>query len=81
MVRGLARNLAHHLYAHVLELVIELDLLGDGDPVLADAGDSVRFVENDVAALGAERHSHRVGEKQQAKSLAHLLQFARVDVA
>ena len=56
LVRGLARNLAHHLYAHVLELVIELDLLGDGDPVLADAGDSVRFVENDVAALGAERH-------------------------
>ena len=40
----------------LVELVIELDLLGDGDPVLADAGDSVRFVENDVAALGAERH-------------------------
>ena len=36
--------------------LVALDLLGDGDPVLADAGDSVRFVENDVAALGAERH-------------------------
>ena len=30
-------DLAHHLRAHVLELVLELDLLGDGDAVLGDA--------------------------------------------
>jgi hypothetical protein len=37
-VIGLGRDLAHHLGAHVLELVGELDLLGDGDAVLGDAG-------------------------------------------
>jgi hypothetical protein len=26
-------NFAHHLRAHILELVLELDLLGDGDAV------------------------------------------------
>ena len=34
---GLLRDFAHHLRAHVLELVFELDLLGDGDAVLGDA--------------------------------------------
>src|SRR6201984_2900285 len=34
LVRGLARNLAYHLCAHVLELVFEFDLLGDSDAVL-----------------------------------------------
>src|SRR5208282_4434618 len=36
-VVGLRGDLAHHLCAHVLELVFELDLLGDGDPVLGNA--------------------------------------------
>ena len=36
-VVGLLRRLAHHLRAHVLELVLELDLLGDGDAVLGRA--------------------------------------------
>jgi hypothetical protein len=35
-VARLRRDLAHHLGAHVLELVLELDLLGDGDAVLGD---------------------------------------------
>ena len=34
---GLRGDFAHHLRAHVLELVGELDLLGDGDAVLGDA--------------------------------------------
>ena len=34
---GLRGDLAHHLGAHVLELVLKLDLLGDGDPVFGDA--------------------------------------------
>ncbi len=58
----LGGDLAHHLRAHVLELVGELDLLGDGDAVLADARRAPGFLEDDVAALGAERHFHRVGE-------------------
>ena len=37
IVTGLRGDLAHHLSAHVLELVFEFDLLGDGDAVLGDA--------------------------------------------
>ena len=35
-VARLRGDFAHHLRAHVLELVLELDLLGDGDAVLGD---------------------------------------------
>ena len=65
-VGGLGGDLAHHLGAHVLELVLELDLLGDGDAVLGDARRAERLVEHDVAALGAERHLHGVGENVDA---------------
>ena len=61
-VVGLLGDLAHHLRAHVLELVLELDLLGDGDAVLGRARRAVGLVDDDVAALGAERDLHRVGE-------------------
>ena len=66
LIGGLGGDLAHHLRAHVLELVLELDLLGDGDAVLGDAGSAERLVEHDVAPLGAERHAHRVGESIDA---------------
>src|SRR5262249_60591039 len=33
-VRGLGGDFAHHLRAHVLEVDVELDLLGEGDTVL-----------------------------------------------
>ncbi len=65
-VVGLLRDFAHHLRAHILELVFELDLLGDGDAVLGDARRAVGFVDDDVAALGAERHFHRIGEHLDA---------------
>src|SRR5580700_1342949 len=58
----LGGDFAHHLGAHVLELVLKLDFLGDGDAVLGDAGGAERLVEHDVAALGAERHLDRVVE-------------------
>src|SRR5215469_2327069 len=74
-VGGLGRDLAHHLGAHILELVVEFDFLGDGDAVLGDAGRAERFVQHDVAALGAERHSHRIGENVDAAQ--HLV--ARID--
>src|SRR4051794_23466562 len=61
-VAGLARHLAHHLRAHVLELVGELDLLGDGHAVLGDPRRAEALLEHDVAALGPQRHLHRVGE-------------------
>src|SRR5581483_2205644 len=65
-VSGLGGDFAHHLGAHVLELVFELDFLGDGDAVLGDARSAERLVENDVAALRAERHAHRIGEDVNA---------------
>src|SRR6266550_3245814 len=37
-VRRLGCDFAHHLRAHVLELFVKLDFLGDGDAVLGDAG-------------------------------------------
>src|SRR5712692_6766015 len=61
-VGRLGGHFAHHLGAHVLELVLKLDFLGDGDAVLGDAGCAERLVEHDVATLGAERHLHRVVE-------------------
>ena len=61
-VGRLGGDFAHHLRAHVLELVLELDFLGDGDAVLGHAGSAERLVEHDVAALGTERHLDRVVE-------------------
>ena len=65
-VVGLGGDFAHHLRAHVLELVLELDLLGDGDAVLGDAGRAEALVDHDVAALRAERDLHRIGEDVDA---------------
>src|SRR5438445_5442737 len=58
----LGGDLAHHLRAHVLEVVAQVDLLGDGDAVLGDGGGAERLLQHHVAALGAEGHGHRVGE-------------------
>src|SRR5215216_3919083 len=74
-VRRLGGDFAHHLGAHVLELVVELDLLGDGDAVLGDAGGAERLIEHDVAALGAERHLDGVVEDVDTAQHA----VARVD--
>ena len=65
-VVGLGGDFAQHLRAHVLELVLELDLLGDGDAVLGDARGAEALLDHDIAALGAERHLHRVGENIDA---------------
>src|ERR1700681_1625541 len=62
----LGGHCAHHLSAHVLELVLKLDFLGDGDAVLSDAGCAERLVEHDVAAPRAKRHFHRVVENVDA---------------
>ncbi len=70
-VVGLLGDLAHHLRAHVLELVFELDFFGDRYAVFGDAGRAEAFVEHDIAALGAERHLHGVG--QDIDAAQHLL--------
>ena len=74
-VGGLGGDLAHHLRAHVLELVLELDLLRDRHAVLGDARRAERLVEHDIAALRAERDPHGVGEDVDAAQHA----VARVD--
>ncbi len=63
---GVGRDLAHHLRAHVLELVLKLDLLGDRHAVLGDARRAIALVDHDVAALRAQRHLHGVGENIDA---------------
>jgi hypothetical protein len=65
-VVGLGGDFAHHLRAHVLELVFQFDFLGDGHAVLGDARCAERLVDDDVAALRAERHLHGVGENVDA---------------
>jgi hypothetical protein len=69
-VAGLGSDLAQHLRAHVLELVVEFDLLGDGDAVLGDTGGAEALFDEDMAALGAERHLDRVGENVDAAQQA-----------
>ena len=71
----LLRHLAHHLRAHVLERILEVDLLGDGHAVLGDRGRPELLVEDDVASLRAECDLHRVSELVDAAQdrLARLL--------
>ena len=61
-VVGLGGDLLHQLGTHVLERVLQLHLAGDGDAVVGDRGRAELLVDDDVAALGAERHLDRVGE-------------------
>src|ERR1017187_6916871 len=61
-VGGLGGDLTDHLGAHVLERVLQLDLLGDRDAVLRDRGRAEPFVDDDVPALGPERDLHGVGQ-------------------
>jgi hypothetical protein len=61
-VAGLGRDLAHHLCAHVFELVAQLDLLRNGHAILRDAGCAEALVEHHIASLGAKRDLHCVGE-------------------
>src|SRR5690606_19084259 len=65
-VVGLRSDFADQLGAHVLELVLKLDCLGDRDAVLGDARSAERLVDDDVAALRAEGNLHRIGEDVDA---------------
>ena len=61
-----ARSINSTPWAHVLERVDELDLLGDRHAVLGDARTAIRSVEDDVAPFGAERCLYRVCENLDA---------------
>ena len=61
-VVGLGGGFLEQLRAHVLEWIVELDLLGDGHAVVGDGRRAELLVEGDVAALRAERGLDGVGE-------------------
>src|SRR5262249_33260389 len=66
LVRRFGGDLAHHLRAHVLELVLELDLLRHRHTILSDAWSTERLVEHNIASFGAECHFDRVGQNVDA---------------
>src|SRR3546814_16638770 len=65
LLRG---HFAQHLRAHVLELVLELDLLGDGDDVLGNARSAEALLDHDIAALGTERDLYCIRKRIHARS-------------
>src|SRR5690606_23767896 len=65
-VVGLGGNLGDHLGAHVLELVGQLDILGDSYTVLGNAGRTEGLLQDDVTALGTQGDLHRIGEDVHA---------------
>ncbi len=65
-VGSFRRYFAHHLRAHVLELVLKLDLFGNRYAVLGDARSAVGLVEQDIAAFGTERDTDCVSERIDA---------------
>jgi hypothetical protein len=68
-IGGIGSDLLHHLRAHVLELVLELDLLRDRDTVLRDGRSAEALVQHGIAALGAQRHLD--GIRQDVDTLEH----------
>src|SRR5690348_13564645 len=61
-IGGLGRHFLHHLGAHVLDLVLELDLLSDRHTVLGDGRVPELLVDDDVATLRTEGDLHRARE-------------------
>src|SRR6266852_5070058 len=61
-IRSLGGDFLHHLRAHVLELVLQLDFLGDRHAVLGHGRRAEGALQDHVTALGTEGHLDRVGE-------------------
>ena len=70
-VRGVGSDFLHHLRAHVLELVLQLDFLRDRHTVLRDGGGAEALLEHRVAAFRAECCLDGIGEDVDA--LEHAL--------
>ena len=69
---GLGSNFANQLSAHVFELVLQLNLLGDGHAVIGDEGAAELLGQNHVATLGAQGDLDGIGQlvNAGAKSFA-----------
>ena len=61
-VGSLRRDFADHLRAHVFERVLQFDFLCHGHAVLGDDRRAELLFDHGVAALGAERDLHGVGQ-------------------
>ena len=61
-IGSLGSHFAHHLGAHVLQRIFQLDFLGHRHTVFGDVGAAEFLLQDDVAALGAKRHFHRIGQ-------------------
>jgi hypothetical protein len=68
-VVGLGGDFLYQLRAHVLKRVLQLDLLGDGNAVVGDERGAVLFVQNHVAALGAQGDLYGVGQGDRRRAL------------
>ena len=56
-VIGLCGNFLYKLCAHVLELVLKLDLLCNGNTVVGDKGCAIGLVKDHVPSLGSQSNS------------------------
>src|SRR5208282_856890 len=65
-IRGLGRNLTHHLCTHVLERVLQLDLLRHRHAVLCNDGCPELLLDHCIASLRAERDLYRVCQNVDA---------------
>ena len=65
-VVGLGGDLLHQLGTHVLDVVLELDLLGDRNAVVGDGRSTERALQRNVAALGAHGDGNGVGQSVDA---------------
>ena len=61
-VGGLRRHFAHHLRAHVLEGILQLDLFRHRHAVFGDRRPAEFLFENDVPPPGSQSDLHRIGE-------------------
>ncbi len=59
-------DLAHHLRAHIFELLRDLDFFGDGDTVLGDDRTAVGPLDENVTTARPQRHFDRIGEHVHA---------------
>src|SRR5262249_60095562 len=69
-VVGLLGDFLDQLSADLLVRVLQLDLLGDGNTIVGDRGSAPLLLEDDVAALGAQRPLYRFGEAVLAPLVA-----------
>ena len=59
---GLGGDFANELCAHVLELILQFDFLGDGNAIVGDERAAELLAQHHVAALGAQGDLNGIGQ-------------------